>query len=145
MYFTNRLLFFYVYFVVVKLILQDCVAVEEKLGILRHEVEQEKEILGEVERSCQEVIQGRQVVEEEAQWITGQLQATTATTANIQAQVGLFRPDFTVGNCCLFGLKHVQAAVLQTIQLVIFVLPFHTFIVLTLHILLRVEQQDQVK
>lgn len=80
---------FDVYFVIVELILQDCVAVEEKLGILRHEVEQEKEILGEVERSCQEVIQGRQVVEEEAQWVTGQLQATTATTANIQAQVRL--------------------------------------------------------
>ncbi|KAK4319079.1 hypothetical protein Pmani_009912 [Petrolisthes manimaculis] len=67
--------------------IEDCVAVEEKLGILRHETEKEKEILSEVERSCQEVIQGRQVVEEEAQWVAGQLQATTTTTANIQAQV----------------------------------------------------------
>ena len=63
---------------------------QQKIAILRREVEQETQILLQVKDSCQEAVESLRVVEEEARWVCGQLQVTTATREQIQAQV-IFR------------------------------------------------------
>lgn len=65
-------------------------AVQQKIAMVRREVEQETQILLQVKDSCREASENLRAVEEEAQWVAGQLQATTATKEQIQAQVQWF-------------------------------------------------------
>ncbi|XP_050719696.1 golgin subfamily A member 6-like protein 1 isoform X2 [Eriocheir sinensis] len=67
--------------------IEDSMAVQQKVAVLRREVEQETQILLQVKDSCREASENLRVVEEEAQWVAGQLQVTTATREQIQAQV----------------------------------------------------------
>lgn len=60
---------------------------QQKIATLRREVEQETQILLQVKDSCQEAVENLRVVEEEARWVSGQIQVTTATREQIQAQV----------------------------------------------------------
>ncbi|KAK8385602.1 hypothetical protein O3P69_016405 [Scylla paramamosain] len=67
--------------------IEDSLAVQQKIATLRREVEQETQILLQVKDSCQEAMENLRVVEEEGRWVCGQLQITTATREQIQAQV----------------------------------------------------------
>lgn len=67
--------------------LQDSMAVQQKIAVLRKEVEQETQILQQVKESCREASENLRVVEEEGQWVAGQLQVTVATREQIQSQV----------------------------------------------------------
>lgn len=57
------------------------------MSLLRSEAEQERQILQQVETSCQEVENNTLVVEDEAAWVLSQYSAVSSTVEQLQAQV----------------------------------------------------------
>ncbi|XP_071521058.1 coiled-coil domain-containing protein 39-like isoform X2 [Panulirus ornatus] len=67
--------------------IEDSLAVQQKIGLLKGEVDQENQILKQVQNSCQEVVESTRIVEEEGAWVKGQYQSVFSTREQIESQI----------------------------------------------------------
>ncbi|XP_053641659.1 coiled-coil domain-containing protein 39 [Cherax quadricarinatus] len=87
--------------------IEDSLAVQQKIGLLKGELEQENQILKQVQNSRREVIENTRGVEEDGTWVKDQYQTVASTREKIESQLWALQNAFSKIN------KEIETLTLQ--------------------------------
>ncbi|KAG7169036.1 Coiled-coil domain-containing protein 39-like [Homarus americanus] len=90
--------------------IEDSLAAQQKIGILKGEVNQESQILKQVQKSSQEVVENTRLVEEEGTWFKEQYQSVSLTREQIESQLWALQNTLSKVN------KEIESLSLQSAE-----------------------------